>query len=457
VELSFELDGCEYHLRRSLPAREVILRKADEIIASGTRPLTEKLVSLVGVDVKLFQNIFYSDQDELRKSLDSSPEERRVFIERLLGVQEWKSRIETLRETKRNLEGFLDDLTSGRLGAFLTHMEELEQDISSRKKEASELKREIRGLKRSAPKDLDTLRREERSSENVVADLQHKELKAETELRLEQALLQGVRSGKCPTCAQPIPPALKRSRLAVLGRLVRELQSELSDIRRDLRRRETELAEEDFNGSYEALQDLGGLKASYDMVSRQIASDGSRLKKLRRQARTFGKKPRQVEETKAEISFLAELEEVIQHFRRSLRKRLVEQLVLGMNDFLARFHDGDNDTIVVIDGDLNISVQLHRRDVPIFNLSGAAKDILALSLRYGLLRVAARGISFLVLDEPTRHMDPSNCRKLKTLFNDLLDRQLIVVTVNSEFSDAAGRHFRVEKDDSLHSVVVDSW
>jgi DNA repair exonuclease SbcCD ATPase subunit len=100
---------------------------------------------------------------------------------------------------------------------------------------------------------------------------------------------------------------------------------------------------------------------------------------------------------------------------------------------------------------------LHDRDVPIFNLSGAAKDILALALRYGLLRVAAKGISFLILDEPTRHMDSSNCQRLKSLFNDLLDRQLIVVTVNSEFSDASGRHFRVEKNESLDSVIAETW
>ncbi len=131
--------------------------------------------------------------------------------------------------------------------------------------------------------------------------------------------------------------------------------------------------------------------------------------------------------------------------------------MIGTNDFLARFHDGDNDSIVKIDEELNIAVELHGRQVPIFNMSGAAKDILALALRYGLLRVAAGGISFFVLDEPTRHMDISNCRKLKGLFNDLLDCQLIVVTVNSEFSDASGRHFRVAKDESLHSVITESW
>src|SRR6266481_3180710 len=91
------------------------------------------LNSLLGVDVKLFQNIFYSDQDELRKSLEFSPEERRVFIERLLGVQEWKERIDLLRSARRSLDSFLEDLTAGRRGAFLSHVEELEYDVEKQK------------------------------------------------------------------------------------------------------------------------------------------------------------------------------------------------------------------------------------------------------------------------------------------------------------------------------------
>jgi len=83
-----------------------------------------------------------------------------------------------------------------------------------------------------------------------------------------------------------------------------------------------------------------------------------------------------VEHTKAEIAFVERLENAIQDFRRLLRKRLVKQLMIGTNDLLARFHDGDNDSIVKIDEELNIAVELHGREVPIVNLSGAAKGIL---------------------------------------------------------------------------------
>lgn len=457
VQLDFILNDDSYTIERILPGRQVTLTNGDTIAASGTRTVAEKLNSLLSVDVKLFQNIFYSDQDELRKSLDFSPEERRVFIERLLGVEEWKQRIDLIRAAKRSLDGFLQDLIAGRLGAFLSHVEELEYDVENQEEEIHDLQKSVRELGRSSPRNMGGLRAVEKQSEAAIARLQHRDLELRTKLAIEEHLSQGVRRGRCPTCTQSIPRVLRISRLKVLTQTIRSLRSELTKVSRDLEKLEAEFSDSDFDQSYEDVAELRETRATYEAARKELGKDQERLTRLRTQAKTFGKKPQQVDRTKGEIAFLEKLENAIQDFRRVLRRRLVKQLMIGTNDFLARFHDGDNDSIVKIDEELNIAVELHRRQVPIFNMSGAAKDILALALRYGLLRVAAGGISFFVLDEPTRHMDISNCRKLKGLFNDLLDCQLIVVTVNTEFVDASGRHFRVAKDESLHSVIAESW
>lgn len=457
VQLDFVFNHDSYSIERILPGRQVTLKIGDEVAATGTKAVNEKLNSLLGVDVKLFQNIFYSDQDELRKSLEFSPEERRVFIERLLGVQEWKERIDLLRSAKRSLDSFLEDLTAGRLGAFLSHVEELEYDVEKQKTDILDLQQSTRELVRTSPRDIAALRAAERKSEGAIARLQHNELELKTKLAIEEHLSRGVRKGRCPTCTQLIPRPLRVSRLKALSQTIRTFRAELTKIGRALQKLEAQFSDSDFDQSYEDVADLREAKATYEAARKQLTKDEDRLTRLRLQAKTFGKKPQQVDRTKAEIAFLERLENAIQDFRRLLRKRLVKQLMIGTNDLLARFHDGDNDSIVKIDEELNIAVELHGREVPIFNLSGAAKDILALALRYGLLRVAAGGISFFILDEPTRHMDPSNCLKLKGLFNDLLDCQLIVVTVNSEFSDAAGRHFMVAKDEAFHSVIAESW
>lgn len=457
VQLDFSLNGTPYTIERTLPGRTVTLNAGDSTAATGTKTVAEKLNALLGVDAKLFQNIFYSDQDELRKSLDFSPEERRVFIERLLGVEEWKGKIDLFRGTRRSLEAFLQDLTAGRLGAFLSHVEELQYDVEKQGDDLRDLRRAVRDLERSTPRNLSTLRAAEKQSESAIGNLQNQSTKLQTTLAIQEYLRQGVSKGRCPTCTQPVPPTLKASRLKILNTSIRDLRSQLTKIERDLSKLETRLSLSDYDQSYENLAEFREAKATFDAARNQLTKDEERLTKLRLQAKTFGKKPLQVDNTKAEIEFLQRLEDAIHDFRRLLRKRLVKQLMIGTNDFLARFHDGDNDSIVKIDEELNIAVQLHGRDVPIFNLSGAAKDILALAMRYGLLRVAAGGINFFILDEPTRHMDASNCQKLKGLFNDLLDFQLIVVTVNSEFSDATGRHFRVAKDESFHSVIAESW
>lgn len=457
VQLDFVLNEDLYTIERVLPGRQVTLSKGSETVATGAKTVAEKLNSLLAVDAKLFQNIFYSDQEDLRKSLEFSPEERRVFIERLLGVQEWKEKIDLLRSARRSLESFLQDLTAGRLGAFLNHVEGLQYDIEKQKAEVRDLAKSVRDLARSSPRDMGMLRAGEKKSEIAIARLQHRQLELKTTLAIQEHLSVGVRKGRCPTCTQLIPGPLRVSRLKALTQAIRWIRTDLTKIGRQLEKLETQFYNQHYDESYEDIGDLREAQATYQAARKQLTKDEERLAKLRTQAKAFGKKPQQVERTKAEIAFLERLEDAIQDFRRLLRRRLVKQLMIGTNDLLARFHDGDNDSVVKIDDDLNIAVELHGREVPIFNLSGAAKDILALALRYGLLRVAAGGISFFILDEPTRHMDPSNCLKLKGLFNDLLDCQLIVVTVNSEFSDAAGRHFMVAKDEAFHSVIAESW
>lgn len=458
VELIFEINGSQYELIRSLPGRDVTLKKSEKVIATGVRTVAEKLIDLLGVDVKLFQNIFFSDQDDLRKSLDFSPEERRVFIERLLGVEEWKDKIESLRAVGRKLSEFLTDLVSGRLGAFLEHQDELENDVAQKKDELAELRKAIRQLQKSAPKSLGAIREQQRDQERPIAELQHEETRITEKCATDEELIKALQKGRCPTCTQPVPPKLRTVRLKAISLEIKELTRQLTVLKRQLVKLHSQFDGDDLDAAEDSLEERRQAEADAKSLANQVEMDEQRLRKLRQQAKTFGKKPVQVERTKAEIEFINQLQEIIQHYRRNLRRRLVEPLRVGMNDFLARFHDGDNDSEVVIDGDLNIAVRLHDKEVPIFNLSGAAKDILALSLRYGLLRVAARGINFLVLDEPTRHMDPSNCQRLKGLFNDLLDRQLIVVTVNREFSDASGRHFQVSKDQhTMRSRVGDPW
>jgi DNA repair exonuclease SbcCD ATPase subunit len=67
VELVFSLGEHDYTVRRSLPRSSVSLLLDGKQIASGKKPVEEKLKDLLAVDAKFFSNVFYADQDDLRK------------------------------------------------------------------------------------------------------------------------------------------------------------------------------------------------------------------------------------------------------------------------------------------------------------------------------------------------------------------------------------------------------
>jgi DNA repair exonuclease SbcCD ATPase subunit len=154
-----------------------------------------------------------------------------------------------------------------------------------------------------------------------------------------------------------------------------------------------------------------------------------------------------------ECAFLSELVDALDEFRREVRSVLARDLEDAVNLFLERFSDGDFDARLSITEDFGLEILLHGRKVPLFNLSGAARDILAISLRCGLYRIAAREIDFLLLDEPTRHLDSTNIRRLKDAFDAIGDHQFIVITVNDEFADAVGTKYVVGKDDRMISEI----
>jgi DNA repair protein SbcC/Rad50 len=454
VELTFTAGDKEYVLHRSIPPKVVTLSSDRKRIASGTRNVGEQLRDRFGIDAKLFQNVFYADQDELRKSLEFSPEQRRLFIERLLGLEVWADRADGIRRTYKQLEEFHDELVSGKLGVLLSDLDALSSQISEDKEELKDLNESIAEAKKNLPRNISTLRQQEKSVADDINAQTVETTKVEHEIQHIHELVESLARGNCPTCTQPVPPKLKRSRLATLKASLKELKSGLRAATRELENLQEAYDSVDYEDAFERSGDLKELRGQQKQLEKSLRQSVERERKLRAQAKIFGKKPQQVEKTKAELAFLQRLENVIHEYRRELRGRVVQQLEQAMNEFLTRFHDGDHDVFVILDADLAVTTRLHGREVPIFNLSGAAKDILALALRYGLLRIAARHIDFIVLDEPTRHMDAANSRRLKDAFDDLAGHQLIVVTVHQEFTMARGRHFTIRKDDRLFSTVT---
>jgi exonuclease SbcC len=456
VELGFVVGDDEYTLNRRLPRTQVALHVNGKPLATGKKPVDEKLQDLLAVDAKFFANVFYADQDDLRKSFDLTPGERQLFIERLIGQEVWRERIEALRKAEKHLRAFIQDLASGRFGAFIEELDSLSLESVNAARELKDLNAQIVTLAKTAPMGIRELRAKKKGADGKIAKLQHQETKLEGEHGFLERLIEGLASGMCPTCAQAVPAKARKGRLAVLRKQLKDNSSKLREVQTALSQLDEDFEEEDYEGAEDALFEVHGLKERASALAREQARRVEREKRLRGQAKVFGKKPQQHQRAQAEVEFLDRLSAAIDMHRATLRERVVNELVVAMNNLLARFHDGDFDAEARIGSGMDLQVKLHGREVPLYNLSGAAKDLFAIALRYGLMRVAARKIDFLVLDEPTRHMDPTNIRQLRTVLDGLGDRQLVVVTVQAEFSDAKGQHFRVRKDSDLRSVVEEA-
>src|SRR5260370_37020534 len=131
----------------------------------------------------------------------------------------------------------------------------MEEEVASKQEELNELQSSMRAAKQNAPKDVQELRSAQDRSESAVAILQHKQLQIETKLEIEARVRDRVRKGRCPTCTQEIPPALKAARLNVLKRSLREMTKQLATIKRDLERPEEALQEGGYDESFDAFVD----------------------------------------------------------------------------------------------------------------------------------------------------------------------------------------------------------
>ena len=174
---------------------------------------------------------------------------------------------------------------------------------------------------------------------------------------------------------------------------------------------------------------------------------------MKKELAAYGNKNLVFQRISEERGFLDELQQAIDDFRVHLRSTMTSDLENAVNFFMSKFSDGDFDAQLKITEDFGFEILLHGHPVPLFNLSGAARDILAFSIRYGLYRIASKEINFILLDEPTHHFDQSNTNKLKEALNELSDQQLIIITVHDEFADAVGKKFMVEKDEELKSII----
>src|SRR2546430_4541128 len=454
VELRFEHDGKSYVLRRSCPRESVSLTCDGRRVGESATTVSEYLTELLGVDKELFANVFHSEQDALRRILEVTPEDRKAFVEAILGFDYLNDVKMSAKHAGDSLLKWLDGFTSGNVKTILDMSRQLEKrvdTVSDRIKELAELVSKYK----NAPKMSDEARERAVKATTKV----HKALEDLTSVKTRKVfytqLLSGVSTGICPTCKQPVTGSAKTHAEHELKHVITDIETKIREADLEFKRFELDLAKanSDMDKSQDDETTLEGYTSERDTLKDQLDQDKAQLEDLKKQIVAYENKDEVIKSINEETAFLEDLQIAIDEFRTNLRKLMVSDLENAANFLLAKFSDGDFDAQLKITDDFGFQILLHGRQVPVFNLSGAARDILAIAIRYALYRIASKEVNFMLLDEPTHHFDQGNTTKFKQALNELVDQQLIVITVHDEFLDATGKKFIVEKDDNLCSTI----
>lgn len=453
VELYFEHNGHSYLLKRTCPRESVVLTCDGKKVGESSTTVSEYLDELLGVDKELFANVFYSEQDALRRVLEVTPEERKTFVETILGFGYLKEVKMSAKHAADSLLKWLDGFTSGNVKTILDVSKQLEKNVNDNSKRVKELLESITKYKDSPKMTAEAEKRAVSATTRV--DKAIEVLSGEkTQREFYNKLLDGVSTGTCPTCKQSLRGTVKSQVEHELKHTIEASEQKIETANTELKKFETELRKA--NSDMKSQGDetiLSGYESAEDEISSRLEGDKKQLVDLKKQITAYENKDVVIKRINEETVFLGDLQLAIEEFRAALRQLMVSDLENAANFLLAKFSDGDFDAQLKITDDFGFQILLHNRPVPIFNLSGAARDILAIAIRYGLYRIASKEVNFLLLDEPTHHFDQSNTTKFKQALNELADQQLIVITVHDEFSDATGKKFMVEKDLKLCSVI----
>ena len=454
VELTFQHNDHDYHLVRQCPSGKVEFEKDGEKLGQTITTVKEALYENFGLDSDLFETVFNSEQDQLRKGLDSSPESRKVFVEMLLGFEYLKDIKMSAKHASDSLADFIDEITSGNIKTVIDMIADLKRQVDDKAKIVSGLEESIKRESKSA-KPMSVVSKKMSEGQRQTEKFQDQLSKLEEEKDNDSETASSIRTGKCPTCKQSIPKDLQLRLIHDLNDKIKGLQERLKAVETDHLKAESEWskASREYENTLTLDDRLSGYTDSKNQNERELAELKASLDKYEKQYKAFANKTKVVDLINKERRFLDEFQLAIEGFRESLRKNITRDLENAVNHFMAQFSDEDFDATLKINDDFGFEVILHNRPSPIFNLSGSARDILALALRYGLYRVSATDVHFILFDEPTRHMDSVNTMKLKQAFNEMKNQQVIVITVHAEFFDAEGKKFMIEKDANLLSTI----
>jgi len=160
VDMSFSVGEVEYQIHRT--KTKCVLYCEEEILASGTSPVNEKIETLLGLSMKRFRQLKYVEQKMSHALLTASSSEIHNIINELTGAQDVENAISALTKIRTSCEGGLESLGDVDQGELST----LEKAINVSENSSKKLEQSLKAAKSTKQ----SRERDEAESRRVAED-----------------------------------------------------------------------------------------------------------------------------------------------------------------------------------------------------------------------------------------------------------------------------------------------
>ncbi len=442
------------------------------------QPLTPKLrdeliINLENELKKLKESI--PKINDLIRSIERRKEEKESLLNRL---REIKIRLRDVIEDESrlgNLEAELNELIS-KLSHVQVKLEEVDNElrkIVELRTKLAEVENDYRRLKELISRGVreDLIYELERRKEVISKELSRVEDELSSSLELIKEVLGTNDLEKAEELISKLENELSKLRELLarkehLERLIEDIRKEIKEREEELRRKEEAIKKsEELSRIYEGLKSkIDNVESELKRVNDELVSKETMIKSLKREREKLieginglSNDLSKLRNAWRKLSILNWIKDKIFHkdgVPKLLRKELIRSVELLMKKYLEYFNLAYSD--VRIDEDLNITLLGSGIEVGASRLSGGELVAASIALILSLHQAVLKGrLGFLVLDEPTIHLDEDRTKSLMEVVKNFrgggIIPQLIVVTHHNEVRDASDTIYEVSKD--IFSVV----
>lgn len=232
------------------------------------------------------------------------------------------------------------------------------------------------------------------------------------------------------------------------GLELERLKSELEDLRNSL----LDIGEKDILLNKEDLErKIEILSQKYEEMVLERGKIEERLRILKDKLDDVRKEMEEIEALKDKLSKYDRVIETISRVNRAIKDNALYTLPRITEEIFSRFNFSHfsglkfNEDYSIV---LSVNMVGGETNAQIDALSGGQRISLALALRFAISKMLNNRIDFLILDEPTIHMDKHRKRELVDLIGDIKEKnfvkQLIVITHDEEIEERADTIYKVD-------------